>query len=415
MKKIIFFLTILSCLQTNAQEINFHEHIAPIIQKNCSPCHRPNGAGPFNLLTYTDVAKRGEFITKVTQSRYMPPFPADRKFQHYKNERFLTVGEIAKIRLWVEAGMKEGKKPKNKEQIQIEEPLKPDLSLKMTQAYQIQGDNTEDFRFFNIPTKTTKDEYITGIYFKANNKKLVHHSRLMIDTTQAIRGIDGLAETDPAVKLFQSVGLKDEFLFGWVPGNDVIHFPEGMGRKLNAGSDMILNMHYAPSPKVDTDQSEFGFFFSSKPTVREVKTLTINENAISNQPFMLKANEKKTFFATYQIQKDISLISVLPHMHLLGKNFRAFAADTSGEVTNLIKIDNWDFNWQMTYQFKKLLKITAGSTIIIEANYDNTAENQENMFNPPRDISYGWGTKDEMMNLIFYFVDYKEGDEDIEQ
>ncbi len=226
-----------------SQEITFNEHIAPIIHKNYSSCHQPDGAGPFSLISYEDVSKRGEFIQKVTQSKYMPPFPADRKFQHYKNERGLTIGEIAKIRLWVESGMKEGKKQDLKQNWVKSQKEKPDLVLKMNKPYVISKENIEDFRFFNIPTKTDENQYITGVSFNAGNKNLVHHSRIMIDTTQLIRGIDGLSEMDPAVKLFQSVALKDDYLFGWVPGNDKIEFPAGMGRKLNAGSDVILNMH----------------------------------------------------------------------------------------------------------------------------------------------------------------------------
>jgi Copper type II ascorbate-dependent monooxygenase, C-terminal domain len=411
MKK-IFFLTFIS-LKVFSQEITFNEHIAPIIHKNCTGCHQPDGAGPFNLISFEDVSKRGKFIQEVTQSRYMPPFPADRKFQHYKNERGLTIGEIAKMRLWVEAGMQEGSKEVLKQNWTKSIKKPTDLVLKMTKPYSISNENIEDFRFFNIPTETIENQYITGVAFKAGNKKLVHHSRIMVDTTQLIRGIDGLSEMDPAVKLFQTVGLKDDYLFGWVPGNDEIHFPTGMGRKLNAGSDIILNMHYAPSPKNEADQSEIGFYLSKNPVGREVKTLIIRENDISNQPFLLKANEKQTFFASKFIEKEISLISVMPHAHLLAKTFRAFAITPDGEAINLIKIDNWDFNWQMTYQFKTLLKIPAGSTILVEASYDNTSANPENA--NPKDVSYGWGTKDEMMNMVFYYVDYKTGDENIEQ
>ena len=119
--------------------------------------------------------------------------------------------------------------------------------------------------------------------------------------------------------------------------------------------------------------------------------------------------------ASKKIDKAMSLISVMPHMHLIGKTFRAFVITPNGEVINLVKIDNWEFNWQMTYQFKKLLKVPAGSTFIVEGAYDNTAENPENPHNPPHDIGYGWGTKDEMLNLVLYYLDYKEGDEKIEQ
>lgn len=403
-------------------EVNFYEHISPIIHKNCTPCHQPNKSAPFNLITYEDIAKRAKFIGKVTESRYMPPFPADRKFQAYLNERGLTVGEIAKIKLWIEGGLKEGNlKSTVNNQLSTENnsllssEKMPDLVLKMNKPYQILGENLEDFRFFSLPSNTPKDEYITAIGFTAGNKKAVHHSRLMVDTTNNIRAIDGLSETDPKVYEFQKTDLKEEFLYGWVPGNDKISFPKGTGVKLNANADFLLNMHYAPSPVPDTDQSEIQLYFAKDKIEREVRNFTLRENDISNKPFLIKAEQKATFFISKKIDKSMSLISVLPHMHLIGKTFRAFVITPDGEVVNLVKIDNWEFNWQMTYQFKTLLKIPAGSTFIVEGTYDNTAENPENPYNPPRDIGYGWGTKDEMFNLVLYYLDYKEGDETIEQ
>ncbi len=416
----IFIVGIINVFVADAQkalEVNFYEHIAPIIHKNCTPCHQPNKSGPFNLLTYEDVAKRAKFIGKVTESRYMPPFPADRKFQAYLNERGLTIGEITKIKLWIEGGLKEGVlKSTDISQQSIESDLiKPDLVLKMNKPYPISGENLEDFRFFSLPSNTPRDEYITAIGFTAGNKKLVHHSRLMVDTTNTIRGIDGLSETDPKVYEFQKTALKEEFLYGWVPGNDKISFPKGTGIKLNANADFLLNMHYAPSPVPDTDQSEIQLYFAKEKIEREVRNFTLRENDISNKPFLIKAGQKATFFISKKIDKPMSLISVLPHMHLIGKTFRAFVITPDGEVINLVKIDNWDFNWQMTYQFKKLLKVSAGSTFIVEGTYDNTAENPENPYNPPRDIGYGWGTKDEMFNLVLYYLDYKEGDENFEQ
>lgn len=416
----IFHIVIFSvfCINVFAQKVaetNFYVHIAPIIYKNCTPCHQPNKSAPFNLITYQDVAKRAKFIGRVTQSRYMPPFPADKSFQSYLNERGLSEEEISTIKNWIDGGMLEGEKILDTREVIREESLIPDLVLKMNNPYQITGDNIEDFRFFSLPSNTIKDEYIEAIGFNAGNKKLVHHSRLMVDTTNNIRSIDGLSETDPKVYEFQKTALKEEFLYGWVPGNDKISFPKGTGVKLNANSDFLLNMHYAPSPVTASDQSEILLYFTKEPVNREIKNFTLRENDISNKPFLIKAGERKTFYISKKIDKSISLISVLPHMHLIGKNFRAFAITPDGEVVNLVKIDNWEFNWQMTYQFKKLLKIPAGSTFIVEASYDNSVQNPENPNIPPKDIGYGWGTKDEMMNLVLYYLDYQEGDENIEQ
>ncbi|WP_020601714.1 hypothetical protein [Spirosoma spitsbergense] len=178
--------------------------IQPIIIRNCAtPCHHPGGVGPFSLLTYPDVAKRGKFIAKVTQSRYMPPFPADRTFQHYANERGLSDTEIRMIQNWVQGGMPEGERNEEKSNIKqavketddSAEEVKPDLVLRM-KPYAIKGDGREDFRYFHVPMNLAQDVWVTAIEFVPGNRKLLHHSRLMVDSTGTMAGIDGIAEDD---------------------------------------------------------------------------------------------------------------------------------------------------------------------------------------------------------------------------
>src|SRR5690349_18226498 len=110
----IFLFVTLSAFLLNAQKVSYtyHENIEPVIIKNCAPCHQPGQAGPFNLLTYEDVVKKGEFIGHVTKTRYMPPWKADRGFQQYRNERFLSDQEITMIQQWIAAGMPKGKPAK---------------------------------------------------------------------------------------------------------------------------------------------------------------------------------------------------------------------------------------------------------------------------------------------------------------
>ena len=86
----------------------FSEHIAPILAKNCLPCHRENGAAPFSLERFEAVRKRAKTIAKVTQNRYMPPWPADPNYSHFVGEKVLTEIEIATISRWAEQGAPEG-------------------------------------------------------------------------------------------------------------------------------------------------------------------------------------------------------------------------------------------------------------------------------------------------------------------
>ena len=422
MKKLLVLLLLgVFCGKAFCQnETTYYADVAPILEKNCVECHRTGGIGPFPLTTYENVAKRAKFIAKVTETRYMPPFRADLSFQRYANERGLTEEEIATIGEWVRGGALEGEgRKKKRENKSLRTPRRNSahsavktptdsnyLDFDMNAPYEVKGNGQEDFRYFNVPTNLEKDIYVKAIEFKVGNRKVLHHSRLMTDTTRTMRGIDGMREDDPRVREFQKVPLEEEFLYGWVPGNDRIDFPPGTAKRIRAGTDLLLNMHYAPTSIEELDQSGVRFYLTDSASVeREVKTLTLTENDITNQPFVLPAESKPTFYMSYgPTQQDVSLISVMPHMHFLGKSFRAFAITADGELIPFVKINDWDYNWQMTYQFKVPLLLPKGSTIIAEGTYDNTSQNPENPNQPAREVTYGWNSTSEMMNLVLYYV-----------
>jgi hypothetical protein len=414
---IVIGLMVLSCFSCFAQKkkLTYYDHVEPIILKNCAPCHSPGQGAPFSLLTYSDVVKRGDFVAEVTGNKYMPPWKADVGFQSYRNQRTLSEQEILTIKNWVAGGMAKGKKSKNTASAVLAPKEKPDLTV-MMQPYSIGTDNQDDYRFFNIPTNLPKDQYISKIEFVPGNARLVHHSRLMTDTSHMVRTINGLSANDERVSEFEKYPPIDKFLYGYVPGNFPISFPPGTGKKLHKDTDIILNIHYAPNGRPgQSDQSKINFYFTKEKAEREVFSLAIAEESISNKPFLIKANETATFYASFgPIPIDISVIGVLPHMHYRGKTFKAFAITKEDEAIHLIKIDAWDFKWQDTYQFKKLLKIPKGSVILIETTFDNTNDNPANPVTPAVDVTYGWNTTSEMMDLVLYYLNYKEGDENLE-
>jgi Copper type II ascorbate-dependent monooxygenase, C-terminal domain len=404
---------------STVQTPTYVANIRPLVNLNCAgPCHHPGGVGPFSLLSYQDVAKRGKFIAKVTQIRYMPPFPADRTFRHYANERGLSDTDIALIQTWVKGGMREGEPTQDNTQQSISSTVTdgkgavttsvmasmPDLVLTM-KPYAIPGNGSEDFRYFHIPMNLLQDVWVQRIEFVPGNRQRLHHSRLMVDSTGTMAAIDGISETDPRLRDFQRTPLADEFLYGWVPGNDVITFPAGTAKRIRAGSDLLLNVHYAPTPRPETDQSTVRLYFAKQPVQKAVQTLTLTENNVSNQPFELPANTRPTFYMRYgPLPDSLHLLSVMPHMHRLGKTIKAFAITPDGDVINLVKIDNWDYNWQMTYQFEQPLTLPKGAVILAEATYDNTDQNPENPNHPARTVTYGWNSTDEMLNIVFYYV-----------
>jgi mono/diheme cytochrome c family protein len=401
------------------EKIDFEGTIQPILDKHCVNCHQNGGIAPFALDNWEDIASRAIMIGAVTTSKYMPPWRADTSFQHYKNENYLSKIEIDQINQWIQNGKPRGivekRKEKKSPQKKVKKEAENKIQLGFNRAFVINGENKEEFRFFHMPSKIKEEGYIQSIEFAPGNKKQVHHSRIMIDTTQSISGIDGLSEEDPSILQYQTKPLADPFLFGWVPGNNKIIFPKGIGKKIYAQSDFIVNVHYAPSPIQTSDSSSIIIELAKDSIEREAQTLTLTENNISNQPFVLYPNKKTTFYMrSPQLQDSISLISIMPHMHLLGKTFKSYAITPDGAVLPLVNVPSWDFNWQTTYQFSKFMLLPKGTVIYAEATYDNTNENPLNPYKPARTVGYGWGSKDEMMNLVIYYVKYRKGDEFID-
>ena len=401
------------------EKIDFETNIKPILTKHCVNCHQNGGIAPFALDNWADVDARAIMIGAVTASKYMPPWRADTSFQHYKNENYLSKTDIELIQQWIQndqlRGIVERRKEKGSQQIKVKKKQGNEIQIGFNRAFVIKGENKEEFRFFHMPSKIKENGYIQSIEFVPGNKKQVHHSRIMIDTTQSISGIDGLSEEDSSILKYQTKPLADPFLFGWVPGNDKIIFPKGIGKKIYANSDFIVNVHYVPSPIQVVDSSSIIIQLSNEPIEREAQTLTLTENNISNQPFIIYPNKKSTFYMRSPVLQDsISLISIMPHMHLLGKTFKSYAITPDGNIIPLVHVPSWDFNWQTTYQFTKFTLLPKGSVIYAEATYDNTNENPLNPYKPARTVGYGWGSKDEMMNLILYYVKYRQGDESID-
>ncbi len=421
MKKYFTIIFLFGALcSTLAQEVNFSEHIAPIIYENCTNCHRVGEIGPMPFTNYEEVQAWGGMIEYVTDIRYMPPWKADPAYSRFLDERFLSDEQIQLIKDWVADGMPQGdpalepELPTFPTGSQIGEP---DLVLSMAQSYEHQGDNEDEYRVFVLPTGLTEDTDIATIELRPGNTRIVHHALFSYDDTGAAQAMDA---EDPGYGYdgFGGFGIQGSFnrqLPGYVPGQKARLYPEGLGQRLPAGSDLLVQMHYAPVPFTETDSSTVNIFFKEEPVQRYVQQHVMLPffGTLENGPFIMPPDEVKTFHGIWEIEEDISLLSVAPHMHLLGQSWEVYAELPDGDTTHLISIPEWDFNWQGSFYFDRFIVLPEGSRIHAFATYDNTMDNPLNPNNPPELVSWGEKTTDEMYFLPFAYVPYQEGDEDV--
>jgi len=386
-----------STAKKSQEPVTYTKDIASILWNNCAGCHRPGEVGPFPLLTYEDAAKRAEFIADITASGQMPPWKAESGFGKFLDERHLTDEELEKLIQWAEAGAPEGdskdlpEPPKFHEGWQLGEP---DLVLQLPEPFAVPADGRDIYRCFVIPIPADKDKMVSAVEFRPGNRSVVHHAILFLDANGVARKMDG-RDGKPGFATFGGPGiLPTGGLGSWAPGAMPRFLPEGVVKYVKKGSDLVLQLHYHPSGKPETDQSMVGIHFSKTPFKKIVTGIAVLQTDLkipaNNANFEVRAESEA-------LPADVNVLGVSPHMHNLGKEFKVTAVRPGRDKeVPLIWIKDWDFNWQGGYQFEKPVFLPKGSVIKVFATYDNSAENPKNPNHPPKDVGWGEQTTDEM-------------------
>jgi hypothetical protein len=177
--------------------------------------------------------------------------------------------------------------------------------------------------------------------------------------------------------------------------------PAGMGKLLRKGSDLVLQIHYHPDGKPETDQSSVGVYFTKKPARSIVTGIAVRSRDID-----IPAGESRWHVTAQSAPLPVNAraIGITPHMHYIGKEMKVVAETTDGMTVPLIWIKDWDFNWQGQYQYKKPVELPKGTVIKLDAYYDNSADNSRNPSKPPKRVRWGEETTDEMCLLSVQVV-----------
>jgi peroxiredoxin len=396
--------------------VTYNRDIAPIIQTRCLNCHREGQVAPFALADYDQTAKRAKQIVRVTEDRIMPPWIPSPGHDKFVAERWLTDRELELFKTWAESGRAQGDDsdlppaPKFAEGWRLGEP---DLIVKMVEPFTVAADGPDLLQNFVIPIDIAEDKLVAAIEFHPGNKRVAHHSVLFLDASGAARKLDK-ATPEPGYANFGGPGfLPSGALGGWSVGNTPRPLPNGMGRYLKSGSDLVVQMHYHPTGKQETDQSEIGLYFVKKPVAESLKepATLVGSIWMANYEMDIAAGEQDYRRSTsYMLPKDVIMVGVVPHMHLLGRAMNVTATLPDTTVKTLIDIKNWNYNWQDEYYYERPFKLSAGTRLDVEAVFDNSTDNPSNPSSPPKRVTWGDGTKDEMMFCFFLISSEKTED-----
>jgi hypothetical protein len=357
-----------------AVAVTFTKNVAPILYKNCAECHRPTGVAPMSLLTYKEVRPWAKSLRERVVDRTMPPWFADPNHGEFANDPSLSQQEVDTIVNWVDAGAPKGEDgdlppaPRFTEGWQIGAP---DLVLSMKEEYAVPADGTVPYLYFRIPTNFTEDRWVQAVEIKPGDRRVVHHVIATLEDAQRNR-IGGLG--------------------GITPNKRAIISPPGSARLIKAGAVIVLQMHYTTIGVATKDRTSVGLIF----TKQRPKIVLGGGNAM-NTRFVIPAGEANhEVRASKTFDEDTYLYSMMPHMHVRGKDFTYTAVYPDGRSEIVLRVPKYNFDWQLDYELKKPLFLPKGTRLDCVAHFDNSTGNKFNP-DPTKVVHWGDQTWEEMM------------------
>ena len=278
----------------------------------------------------------------------------------------------------------------------------PDTVLSIGAPYTVPARAGDVYRCFVVPTSFPEDRYVSAVEFLPGNRKIVHHVLTYIDTSEASVALDR-NEPGPGYTCFGGPGFAARGgLSGWAPGAPPTTMPARVGMLLPKGARVVIQVHYNNhGDSAHTDLTRMAVRFAREPIDKRVRSIPI-----LNRTFTIPAGERHhEVTASWTVPSGWSLhaLAVSPHMHLLGRDMKVTATYPDGTVRPLIHIDDWDFHWQGAYEFARPVALPGGTRIDMRAIFDNSAENRRQPNKPPKPVSWGEGTTDEMA-IVFVRV-----------
>lgn len=368
----------------------YTKDIAPLLNSRCVECHRAGEAAPMPLTNYKEVRPFAKAIREAVLANRMPVWLADPAHGKFRNDRRLSALEKDVISRWVAAGAPEGEPkdlPPAPSFVTGWNIGKPDRVIDIGTEFEVPASGTVDYQYFEVPSGFTEDMWVQAAEVRPDQRSVVHHTIVFM--------------LNPDGQPVDNAG--GDLLVGWAPGDPPLQLPEGTAMRIRAGTRFRIQMHYTPNGKATRDKTYFGLRFAKNPPVREAITGRAMNTKLAIPPMAPDHVEK----AAFAFNRNVEVISLMPHMHVRGKSFQYSLAYPDGRREVLLDVPRYDFGWQLSYQPVVPLQVPIGARLECVAHYDNSPNNKNNP-DPSKEVRWGDQTWEEMLIGWFtYTVPFK--------
>jgi peroxiredoxin len=366
--------------------VTYTKDVAPILNTHCVVCHRPKQIAPFALTSFQEAAGWAEMIAEVTQSGRMPPWHADPRYGHFANDARLSDSQKQILADWAASGAPEGNPndlPPSPEFIEGWMIPEPDQIFSMSeQPFPVPATGVVELQQFLVDPDWKADQWIAAIEPRPGNPAVVHHILIFI-----------LPPEGGTIEL-----RSDDFYAGaYAAGMRPVPFPRGYALLAKAGSKIFFNVHYTPNGSPQEDRSYVGIKFADPKSV----THEVSVSSAMNLDFSIPSGAANyEVRSSYTFKRDSLLLTLIPHMHLRGKDFLYEAAYPDGNREVLLSVPHYDFGWQTNYRLTEPKRMPKGTVLNCIAHFDNSPENPNNP-DPNATVRFGWQSFEEMMIGFF--------------
>ena len=394
--------------QPAPQAVTFDE-VAPIIRSRCVSCHHPGGDAPFSLASFDDVRRRAATIVEVTKSRYMPPWkPVDGDFI---GSRRMTDREIATIERWVNSGASDSAPSglrRDSPAGSSAGPAKadsPDLEITLP-SYTLRAGGPDVFRNFVVRVPDGAMRWVRGMQFRPGNRA-VHHANIRVDATPASRRLD---DEDPSPGyegiIARAADFPDGQFLGWTPGQLAPALSDESAWQLRGGTDLVVQLHLRPTGAPEEIAPVIGLYFGDRAPSRTPVMIRLGKQDI-DIPAGTRAH---TVTDSFVLPVAAGVLAIQPHAHYRARSVEATAALPDGSRRSLIRIDDWDMNWQDRYVYTSPIRLPSGTRLSMTYTFDNSIANPRNPDRPPVRARWGWRSTDEMADVWLQVVTNSDDD-----
>ena len=229
-----------------------------------------------------------------------------------------------------------------------------------------------DEGYWCVRKTVTEDTYITG--FRAISPVGTHHTVLTVGTAA---GADGEFPCGPGTN-------DDAMLFASGVGTDPYDLPEGVGIKVSAGQQLLLNLHlFNISDQTLTGSSGTEILTTSADGVDHLAEMVFAgtiDFAIPDDGMPYSAS------GSCQFDQDATLISLWPHMHQLGTHMVIKHGDS------VLHDKPYSFDEQRAHVIEPV-EVKAGEQLDVTCTWVNDGEDP---------VTFGDSSTSEMCFAGFY-------------